>query len=60
MNSGPLSRKSFWCSMMARATLSKVFRRCSIDSISQRADWMRFWMYSRVSGSVCLFRSIFW
>ena len=54
MNSGPLSRKSFWCSMIARATFSSVFRRCSIDSMSQRADWIRFWMNSRAAGSVCL------
>ncbi len=60
MNSGPLSRKSFWCSMIARATFNSVFRRCSIDSISQRADWIRFWMNSRAAGSVCLFRSCFW
>ena len=26
-----------------------MFRRCSIDSISQRADWIFFWMYSRVA-----------
>ena len=32
--------------MIARATLSKVLRRCSIDSISQRADWIFFWMNS--------------
>ena len=40
--------------MIARATFSSVFRRCSIDSISQRADWIRFWMNSRAAGSVCL------
>ena len=60
IDSGPLSRKSFWCSMIARATLSRVFRRCSIDSISQRADWIFFWMNSRVAGSDCLFLSSCW
>ena len=37
--------------MIARATLSRVFRLCSIDSMSQRADWIFFWMNSRVTGS---------
>jgi hypothetical protein len=44
----------------ARATFSSVLRRCSIASISQRADWIFFWMYSRAAGSASLFLSSLW
>ena len=46
--------------MIALATFSRVLRRCSIDSMSHRADWIFFWMNSRAAGSPSLFFRSFW